>query len=219
MKNIKWSNIALALLYVAAGLLLICYPKATTNQICTIIGVSIIVIGILNIIRYFLFTLEQRIFRNDFLIGLLFVSIGCIALAFKTVFLQFVYIALALVIMYSGFVKIQDGIDSAHLGGKTASLYFILAAISVVLGLVVLFNSYIFTNVESQISLHRLIGVGLTYSGLSDLFSSLYLSSKLNAYIKYKLDNFKDDQQTKTPLEEVKQEEVISNVEEEKTSE
>ena len=51
----------------------------------------------------------------------------------------------------------------------------------------VLFNSYIFSSVlATEEFMHKLIGAGLLYSGISDLFSAIYLSGKLRTYLRKK---------------------------------
>ncbi|MDO4940938.1 MAG: DUF308 domain-containing protein [Erysipelotrichaceae bacterium] len=216
MKNIKWSSIALAALYIVSGIFLIANPEIKENEISLIIGVVAILVGVFNIIRYFIYPLEKRVFRNDFLFGLLFVSVGAVALIFKNMFLELVYIILAFVIMFSGFVKIQDGVDASHLGGKNAMIYFILAIISIGFGLLVLVKTYNFRVGSSITSIDKLLGYGLCYSGVSDLFSAIYLSGKLNSYINLKFKQLEDNREKEAPKKieplEQAQEEIKNNV-------
>lgn len=211
MKNIKWSNIFAGILIAAAGILLIAYPYITDNDICTAIGGIVFIYGVLNIVRYFIYPIEVRLFRNDLIVGLLLVTIGIISFIFKEMFLEMTYIYLALLILYSGFMKFKDGIDASHLGSNHGMLYFGLAMISIILGLVVLFNTYIFSTRATEDFMHKLIGYGMIYSGLSDLFSAIYLSKKLKTYLKQKDIDIENDR-----LNEVaKHVEPVSQVQEE----
>lgn len=199
MKNIKWSNIFTAIVYSAAGILLVVYPYITDNDICTIIGGVIFFYGILNIIKYFMYPIEIRLFRNDLIVGLLLLTIGVISYVYKAMFLEMYYIALAIIILYSGFIKFKDGVDASHLGSRHGLLYFLLATISVILGLVVLFNTYIFTKGATEDVMHKLIGYSMTYCGLSDLFSAIYLSTKLRAYLRQKNVDIENNRMKETP--------------------
>lgn len=199
MKNIKWSSIALAALYIVAGIFLISNPNIKENEISLIIGVVAILVGIVNIIRYFIYPLEKRVFRNDFLFGLLFVSVGAVALIFKNMFLELVYVVLAFVVMFSGFVKIQDGVDASHLGSKNSVIYFVLAVISIGFGLLVLFKTYNYRVGSNIASIDKILGYGLCYSGISDLFSAIYLSGKLSSYINIKFKQLEDNRLNEEP--------------------
>ena len=59
-------------------------------------------------------------------------------------------------------------------GGKVRYLYIVLAILSIVAGFVIVFNPFTTVNV-----LFMFIGIGLIYSGISDVVTTLYVSYQM----------------------------------------
>ena len=142
-------------------------------------GVGAIAAGLFSIIRFFTYELSESFYRNDFLIGIVIMTIGIVILFRPQVFISIIPFVLGIVIMFSSFSKLQDGITAKRLGYANHMLYIILALIDCVFGLIVLFNPFDFATI-----LFVIIGVGLVYSGASDLYVTIYLSKKFNEYYK-----------------------------------
>lgn len=179
MKNVKWTNIILAAASIAAGLLLLVYPSASADFICTIIGIVLIIWGVVRIAAYFMMDVRDTLFRNDFASGIVLVLLGILVIHFKSVFEQIVPFLLSIAIIASGFQKLQDGIDAKRLGSSGSWSYLILALISIVFGLIIMFNLKGSTKLMYQI-----IGAALLYSGATDLYFSIYLSGKIRKFVK-----------------------------------
>lgn len=179
MKKVKWSSIFVSILYIVAGFFFFLYKKVTKDFLCSWIGYLLLIIGLIYIISYFIKPKHESFLKNEFRDGLILATLGILAVNKKDVFIEFVYFVLAIVIMISGFKKLQDLVDSWRLGIKFGLLYLVLATVSIVIGLIVMFDSTIAIR-----ALHMLIGIGLIYSGLSDLISTIYLNNKMNEYAK-----------------------------------
>jgi len=220
MKNIKWANILVAICYIVGGFILLSNPYIGEELICGAIGYGAIGLGALELIIYFVYPIENRVFKNDFVVGLSLLTIGIVAFVYMDLFLEITYIILAMVILVSGFMKLKDGLDASVLGGHNGTLYFILALISIGFGLIILFNSYIFNNTfATKETMHRLIGAGLLFSGISDFISAIYVSGKVNSY-KKELDRLAKERLVRNeevkPVEQVKTPEIVETPVEEK---
>lgn len=178
MKSIKWSSIIIAIGYILSGILFFANPSITRDLICTWIGFGLLVAGVITIVVYFLRSKQESFLRNEFMNGLLLISVGLLALIRRPVFIEIVYLVLAIVIMLSGFKKLQDCVDAYRLGLKYGTLYLALSAISIVIGFFIILDP----TIEIK-TLHVLIAIGLLYSGLSDLVSTIFLSSKMKNYV------------------------------------
>lgn len=181
MKNIKWASIIIALCYIVAGILFFIDPNVTREILCSWLGYAAIIIGILDVLFFLLRSKQQSFFRNDFMVGLILITIGIVALARRYLFIELVYLVLAITIMISGYRKLQDGVVAYRLGSNHGLLYFLLALISIAIGVVMIVDPSI-----PVVTLHYLIGVGLMFSGISDLISSVFLSKKMIRYVKQK---------------------------------
>ena len=80
--------------------------------------------------------------------------------------------------MVSGFMKLQDCIDVRRMGYGNGLVLFLLALVSIVHGIVLIVNPF-----HASTVLMRLVGAGLLFCGVSDLFSTLYMSRKIKHYI------------------------------------
>lgn len=178
MKNIKWSSIAISICYIAAGFVFFYDASITRQLISTWIGYILLVIGTFYVMSYFIRSKYETFLRNEFRDGLIMITLGLLPLIKKDMFIELVYLVLALLIMVSGYKKLQDCVDAYRLGQKQGLVYLVLSAVSIVIGLVIIID----TTIDIR-PLHYLIGGGLMFSGVSDLVSSIFLSSKMNEHL------------------------------------
>lgn len=178
MKNVKWSAIIIAACYIAAGSLFFADPSITREYICNWIGYGLIIIGVVNIIYYFIRPKQESFLQDTFRDGLILATLGTLVLVKKSPFIELVYAIIAVIIMVSGFNKLQDCVASWRLGIKNGLVYFLLASISIVIGLFIMMDY----TIEVR-PLHNLIGAGLLYSGITDLISTIFLSRQMNNYV------------------------------------
>lgn len=87
----------------------------------------------------------------------------------------------AIVIIVDGFVKLQDGIDAKRLGYDKSYIYVIFAAISIIVGLIAMFNL-----VETSNLLFQVLGVGLVYCGVSDFISVIFIAKRVQKFVEEK---------------------------------
>ena len=177
LKNVKWFSIGVSLLYIAAGVLLILNPDVSEFTILNFMAYASMAVGLLSIIRYFTMPVKIALFRNGFMVGTIFIAVGIILLIFKEKFVDLAYIILAVVVMISGFSKLQDCIDAARLGSESTIAYFVLSLVSIAAGILIIVNPFTDINMTNMV-----IAIALLYSGVSDLFGSLFLSVKFRRY-------------------------------------
>lgn len=178
LKHFKWQSMIAAVLYLIVGLLLLFYPQSIADLICNLVGAVMIVYGAVLIISYFMMDLQDSLFRNDFVFGIVWILLGILVIKEKSVFQAMIPFIMGIMIISSGFLKLQDGIDAIRMGYPKSWVYLIMAAISIVLGLVILFNL-----ISANALLYQIIGAGLVYCGISDLYFTITLSSKIKKFV------------------------------------
>lgn len=178
LKHFKWQSMIAAVLYLIVGLLLLFYPQSIADLICNLVGAGMIVYGAVLIISYFMMDLQESLFRNDFVFGIVWILLGILVIKEKSVFQAMIPFIMGIMIISSGFLKLQDGIDAIRMGYPKSWVYLIMAAISIVLGLVILFNL-----ISANALLYQIIGAGLVYCGISDLYFTITLSSKIKKFV------------------------------------
>lgn len=181
LKQVKWSSVLSSAAFIIVGVLMIIYPNVSASVVAYIIGIGFTVFGIVNIAAYFMLDIQDTLYRNDFVIGLMALIFGIAVIMKQDMIANLIPLILGLVIMSSGFAKLQRAIISKRIGYSDSRIYIILALISIVFGIVVMF----FLNGESMASiLFIVIGAGLIYCGVSDLFANFFLASKFNQFVK-----------------------------------
>jgi len=178
LNRMKWTSLAYALLYVAAGILLLLYPGVIGAMFCDLFGIALVIYGIINIVMYFMIDIRESLYRNDFASGIIKILIGIMVIYHKELFREIIPFLLAIAIISSGFSKLQDGVDAARIGYSNGWQFLLLAAISVIAGMVVLF-----VVIKDPELLLQIAGGALLYSGLTDMYTTLYLSGKIKKFL------------------------------------
>lgn len=184
-KEMKWSMLLSAALYVVLGLVLVIFPATTARTICYMIAGIAIVVGLVNLVVYFTRNITRNYYRNDFVTGLLMVVLGIFVIYKADLVIALVPFIIGLCIIVSGLFKLQGALDVQRMGGNSVVILG-LSIVNVVIGILMVINPF-----ESALLLYRLLGVGLLFSGLTDLASTLYLSGKMHSYMK-KMDEAED---------------------------
>lgn len=178
LKNLKWNALLTALVYIVAGVVLIMYPDKVQDVICNIIGIVGIILGVVRIFMYLAANAADAVYRNDFVEGVALILIGALIIYQKTVVQTLMPFIVAIIIIVDGFVKLQDGIDAKRLGYDKSFIYVIIATISIVVGLIVMFNL-----VETSNLLFQILGAGLIYCGATDIVSVIFIAKRVQKYV------------------------------------
>lgn len=178
LKEMKWNMLLSAALYMVMGLILLIFPGIIDHAICYMVAGIAIVTGMVNMALYFTRSITKNYYRNDFVTGLLLIILG-ICLIYKVdLVIALVPFLIGLCIVVSGLFKLQGALDIQHMGGN-AALVLGGAVINIVIGVLLVISP-----VKSALLLKRLLGLGLLFSGVTDMASTLYLSSKMHNYMK-----------------------------------
>ena len=152
LDRMKWTSIAYSLLYIAAGILLLLYPGKMGELFCDLFGIALIIYGIISIVMYFMMDIRLSLFRNDFASGIIKILLGVMVIYHKDVFQALIPFLLAIAL--------------------------VLAAISIIAGIVIMFNL-----IPAEQLMLQVAGGALLYSGLTDLYTTLYLSGKIKKFM------------------------------------
>ena len=208
-REMKWSMLLSAALYMVLGLILVIFPATTARTICYMIAGIAIVIGLVNLVVYFTRNITRNYYRNDFVTGLLMVILGFFVIYQADLIIALVPFIIGLCIIISGLFKLQGALDVQRMGGNSVVILGI-AIVNIVVGILMVINPF-----ESAILLYRLLGAGLLFSGLTDMASTLYLSGKMHSYMK-KMDEAGDAIKVRELAEPFGNEESSGNAEQEK---
>lgn len=180
LKQIKWRSILVGIAYILAGLLLVVYPESSRNLIAYVLGIAIVVYGIVSLTTYFVINVTDSLHRNEFVTGIMAIVAGLVIIFRQQLLLDIIPILLGLVIITDGIDKLQSAVVAKRIGSPQYSTYIVLAAVSIILGLVVMF---FLNGAELQKTLFVVIGVSLIYCGVSDIFVILFIAEKFHQFL------------------------------------
>lgn len=169
MKNLKWNMLLLSALYVVLGLVLLFWPEMVLGAICILIGGLVAGTGVFQLVRFFV-ARERLLFAPLTLItGLISLGLGVFLLLRSDVILTALPLVFGLFVVFDSVVRLQNAWELRRVGISSWKGIFGMGMISVVLGLVVLFNP--FATVQALV---MGIGVILIVEGFMNLLSMGY---------------------------------------------
>lgn len=176
LKNFKWETILAALMYVIVGALLVIFPTAIAKSLCYTIAIIVIAIGVIKLISFLIKKEQDGFVRTGLVSGIIFILIGVFIAVKSSVIISIIPFVLGILIAVSGFTKLQNVIQLKKLGENSKGM-LVMALINIVIGLCLAFN--LFRAAKWMIVL---IGICVLLTGLSDLFSAVYVYRKIKAH-------------------------------------
>lgn len=178
MKSLKWNMIFLSSVYLILGIVLLIWPDVVLGGICMLIGCLIAGTGIVQLARFFL--VRERLFFAPLTLigGLICLGLGLFLLLRSDVILTALPIVFGLFIVFDSVVRIQNALELRRCGYNTWKGILASGAVSVILGLVMLFNP--FGTVQALV---MAIGIILIVEGILNLASMAYTAFAVKAYL------------------------------------
>lgn len=165
----KANGIVLCLFELIVGVLLLINPVGFTAGIITVTGIVLMVLGLIEIIKYFRMSVEEAALEQALVKGLISVLFGAFC-AFRAGWFIITFPVLTIiygvVILLAGLGKIQLTVDMLRRKSKHWIWAAINAAISIVCAIVILNNPFTSTAV-----LWMLTGVSLIVEGIFDVIT------------------------------------------------
>lgn len=182
-KSIKKILLLVSLIYISVGYLLLTKGSASIEFVVMLLGYGLGIAGIFEIVRYFLIKVSERYKRNDFIFGTVLLLLAIVILLCKYALSDIVVVALGIAIIISAALKIQDCIDAKNIGKSHYKIYLTLILICIALGALVIINYFFILDYRL---LYFSAGIGMLFSGISDLLSNIYLAFSKTRYDKKK---------------------------------
>lgn len=168
MKTLKGhaNEIVLCLFELIAGVLLLINPVSFTSWIIIIAGIVLMVMGLVEVIKYFRTNAKQASIEQTLVKGLIFIFAGAFC-AFKTEWFVVTFPVLTIiygvVILLTGISKIQLTVDMIRLKNKKWFMAAINAVISIICAIIILSSPFTSTTV-----LWMFTGASLLAEGVLD---------------------------------------------------
>ena len=185
LKNLKWEKVLYSILAIAIGVLMFLYPTKTLNAVCIILAVMLFALGIRYLIEYRKKNLINDFYRYEFVAGIALILLGIVVLAYMNLILSIITYVIALIIIVSGLMKIENALDLRRMGCHWIPL-LVFAIICIILGISVLTMPMNHNDDGTRTAGDFLIqcsGAIFAVTGLIDLITTLSVSGKIKKWI------------------------------------
>ncbi len=171
-------SILTSVFFIVIGLFLILKPETTITTISYILGAVILVTGVVFMIKYFSTKNQLGVFSNDLVSGVMSIIIGFIFIFNPTALAKIIPIILGIWIIISSITKIQYSLQLKMYHNKAWISTMIIAAITFMWGLLLLFNPF-----EGAMVLTQIIGMFILVYAVLDLVEICIIRKNLS-YLK-----------------------------------
>ncbi len=171
LKKIRWDMITTSVICILLGAVLIFFPKAVNEMIAYVIAAAMFVISIIEFYNYFKKNVKTDFYRNDLVYAVVTLVIGIVMLAKRDAIISLIPMVLGALIIISGVKKLQNALDLIRLEMNGWKSVLALSVINIIFGIVMVVCAF-----QTATAITILIGVGLVYSGITDLFAIIRVS-------------------------------------------
>ncbi len=166
VKKIKWETVLTAIMAIVVGIVFIVTPVSSGAVLCYVAGVMLLALGIYFFVKFF----TARLAMPGFLVyGIMLMLLGIFCLVRPDMVLGVITVVFGIYLVLDGMFKVRDGIQCVRDHIKGGWMLFILAALTIVLGVIVMFGSFD--------SIMIMAGVSLIIDGVCDIIATIYYSA------------------------------------------
>lgn len=162
--KLKWEKLITAIVAIVLGIVFVADPNGSGDAVCKVAGIAMIVLAAAMLIRYFS---SAQLFPENLIFSAVLLLLGIFFIAKSGVVMTVLGLFFGIFLVIDGASKIRDGIDAAKAKIQGWWIWFILALLTIVLGVLVMFGESVMT----------LLGVSLIVDGVSDIVTTLWLSA------------------------------------------
>ena len=162
LKRIKADIIVSALLCIALGIVLLVWPAETIDVFCKILAAGLIIMGGVDIASYFM---NRSIHPFAGALGLIVLLIGIWIFLRPESIVSLIPIVIGVILCVHGIQDLKLAIETKRNGYEKWWSMLIIAAVSLVFGVLCIVNAFGMVKLALQF-----IGIALIYDGISDLW-------------------------------------------------
>lgn len=170
--RIKWTYVIISVFFLALGILMLVRPEASFTVICRGFGILTAIFGVLRVLQYFIRTPQGVGQRYDLAGGLFCLFIAALLILRAQEVAAILSVIVGIFILIDSVFRLQVAMDAHRTGIAAWGIMMILACISLLLGVLLVFDTF-----RGQAVISIIMGCTLIYDALADLFTVFYVSS------------------------------------------
>ena len=177
IKKIFWPSIISSLIILILGLLLFFKSEATLMTISYIIGAALFAVGIIAIIRFFSTKNNKDSFTQlNIVYGIISILAGAFFVIEPKMIGSIIPVVLGIGIIISSAIKVQQALVLRNMQNKYWVSTLVISLLSLVCGVVLLFNPF-----SGAVVISKIIGIFLILYAVLDLVNT-FLLKKSNGF-------------------------------------
>ncbi|MCI8956189.1 MAG: hypothetical protein HFG29_04255 [Eubacterium sp.] len=184
LKNLKWEMILFSLTSIAVGILMFFYPSQIINTVCIVLASILFILGARYLIEYRRNNAIENFYKYELVAGIALILGGIVVLCCMKLILSFITYLIAIIIIISGLMKVENALDLKKMGNNWIPL-MVFAIICIMLGISVLMmpmdNNDNGTSTASGF-LIQASGIIFAVTGFIDLVTTLSVSGKIKRW-------------------------------------
>ena len=161
LKSIKVNILSSAVLCILLGVVLVAYPNTSLTLVCRAVGVIVLVTGLSFVLSYLRVGKTRWYGKIELVFGSIFAILGGFILLYPLGILSIVPLVFGILLIYHGIANVRQAFELHHYKDKGWWLPVLIAATTIVLGVVIMKNPF-----GTMDLLMRIIGACLIYDGL-----------------------------------------------------
>lgn len=161
------------ILYAILGIGLLVFPEAVLEYLCPVLAVAAAVFGVIDIYSYLMHPATENFQSNGFAAGVILLVLAVTIFVQKEWFMEQVIVLLGFLITLNGVRELQNWVDIVRPKVNNAWITAFVAALNLVLGVMVITNIPLITNVRLTVA-----AIGLLFSGLADHIATVIAYAK-----------------------------------------
>ena len=176
--TLSWTEIITCGAIILLGIILLILPGVATSILFNGIGGVCILIGLINIVKYFMLDARVAVVGNVLVLGLAWIAGGIAFIIFKGVLISLLPVVFGLILLIGGGFKIQSSLGFKRMNAASWYWELICAAVSVVMGILIVSNPF-----STALLMMRVIGATLVLEGCMDLISRIAFKRACNRFV------------------------------------
>ena len=168
MRIAKVGYIVMSVLFCVLGTALLLRPDVSVRWFGRLLGIGMLIFGAVKLVGYFSRDLFRLAFQYDLAFGLLLMALGTVTLCHPGDAMSFLCVMSGIPVLADGLFKIQIALDSRRFGIASWWLLMVLAALTCVIGVLLVFRPW-----DGAQVLTMLMGISLLLDGILNLSVAL----------------------------------------------
>ena len=170
IKKILWPSLVSSLVILILGFLLVFQSEVTLMTISYIIGAILFAIGIIAMIRFFTNKSEDSLSQLNIVYGIICILAGIFFVKEPKMIGSIIPVVLGIGIIINSSIKVQQALVLRNVKNKYWTISLVISLLSLVCGVVLLFNPF-----SGAVVLTKIIGIFLILYAVLDLVNTFLL--------------------------------------------